>query len=245
MAEPLVRNISDTARWVAWFRAEETKRPDALFRDPFAERLAGERGRAMAESMDSHPWAFVARTLLFDELIARCVADGADAVINLAAGMDARPYRMKLPPSLRWVEVDLPGILDEKEKLLAGETPLCRLERVRLDLANVDARRALFARIGAESQSVAVVTEGLLIYLKPQDVASLAGDLAAQTSFRRWIVDLCSPGLLRILQKNIAKELGTADTQFHFGPAEGPRLCLKRLTCPESPRAAQKVPRRD
>ena len=39
-----VRNISDTARWVAYFRARETQRPDALFRDPFAERLAGERG---------------------------------------------------------------------------------------------------------------------------------------------------------------------------------------------------------
>ena len=34
---------------------------------------------------------------------------------NLAAGLDTRPYRMDLPPSLRWIEVDLPDILDYKE----------------------------------------------------------------------------------------------------------------------------------
>ena len=57
-----VRNISDTARWVAYFRARETQRPDALFRDPFAERLAGERGfeiantLAQATSMNGPGW---------------------------------------------------------------------------------------------------------------------------------------------------------------------------------------------
>ena len=42
--EPLVRNISDTALLAAIYRARETERPDAVFRDPFARRLAGERG---------------------------------------------------------------------------------------------------------------------------------------------------------------------------------------------------------
>lgn len=40
-----IENISDTARWVAVYRAMETARPDAIFRDPFADRLAGQRGR--------------------------------------------------------------------------------------------------------------------------------------------------------------------------------------------------------
>jgi methyltransferase (TIGR00027 family) len=221
---PLVRNIADTARWVAWFRMKETERPDALFRDPYAARLAGERGRAMGESMHAHHWAFVMRTWIFDQLLERCVADGADGVVNLAAGMCARPYRMKLPASLRWFEVDVPEILDEKEALLAAETPNCRLERVRLDLADVERRRALFARIARETTNVVVLTEGLLIYLRPEEVAALARDLAAAPSFRRWIVDLCSPGLLRMMQKEVASRLGTPDTQFHFGPAEGPHF---------------------
>ena len=38
-------------------------------------------------------------------------ANWAAVVVNLAAGLDARPYRMPLPSSLLWVQVDLPAIL--------------------------------------------------------------------------------------------------------------------------------------
>src|SRR5271154_7351596 len=92
-----VRGISDTARWVAYFRARETQRSDALFRDPYAERLAGDRGFHIANTLpegNKHEWAWVARTYLFDKFIAQVVSEGADMVINLAAGLDARPYRM-------------------------------------------------------------------------------------------------------------------------------------------------------
>ena len=95
--EPAVRNISDTARWAAYFRAEETKRADALFRDPYAERLAGARGTEIANTLpegNKHEWAWVARTYLFDQFIERLIGEGTDLVVNLAAGLDARPYRM-------------------------------------------------------------------------------------------------------------------------------------------------------
>src|SRR5580704_17248746 len=119
--EPLVRNISDTARWAAIYRAWESKRPDALIHDPFAERLAGERGDKIANQMKfslRHGWSFIARTCLFDEIILEQIAGGTEMVINLASGLDARPYRMVLPPSLTWVEVDLPGILQDKQEIL-------------------------------------------------------------------------------------------------------------------------------
>ena len=119
---PLVRNISDTARWVAYFRARETERPDALFRDPYAERLAGERGFQIANTLpegNKHEWAWAARTYLFDEFLSREIQEGVDLVVNLAAGLDARPYRMQLPATLRWAEVDLPEILSYKEAILA------------------------------------------------------------------------------------------------------------------------------
>src|SRR5947209_7546262 len=96
-----IRNISDTARWAAVYRAFETDRPDALFRDPFARRLAGSRGEQIAASMPfsgKNTWSWVMRTWLFDHFITQQIAGGADMVINLAAGLDARPYRMDLPP---------------------------------------------------------------------------------------------------------------------------------------------------
>src|SRR5437867_4552721 len=150
----LVRDISDTALWVAHYRALETDRPDAVFRDPFARALSGERGARIARAQrlgDKNAWSFMARTYLFDRFIAEAVRDGADLVVNLAAGLDTRPFRMDLPKTLRWVEVDLPDILDYKENVLRGAAPVCLLERVRLDLADECARRALFARLAAGS----------------------------------------------------------------------------------------------
>src|SRR3981081_3607433 len=101
-----VRDISDTARWVAYFRALETRRPDALFSDPYAERLAGQHGFQIANTLpdgNKHEWAWSARTSLFDHFLSRAVQDGADLVLNLGAGLDARPYRMDLPATLQWL----------------------------------------------------------------------------------------------------------------------------------------------
>jgi methyltransferase (TIGR00027 family) len=219
-----VRNISDTARWVAYFRARETQRPDALFRDPFAERLAGERGFEIANTLaqgNKHEWAWVARTYLFDEFLSREIQEGSDLVVNLAAGLDSRPYRMDLNPTLQWVEVDLPEIVSYKEEVLGNEKPKCRLERISLDLSDVAGRRALFAELDRRATNITVVTEGLLIYFSAEEVASLAGDLAVGEHFRNWIIDLASPGQLKLMQRSTGKQLSEANAAFKFGPAEG------------------------
>ncbi|MFO0983980.1 MAG: SAM-dependent methyltransferase [Planctomycetota bacterium] len=222
--EPLIRNISDTARWVAFYRALETDRPDALFRDPHARRLAGARGESIAAAIsfgNKNLWSFVARTLLFDEMIAARVAQGADLIVNLAAGLDTRPYRLALPRALQWVEVDLPEILDHKEAMLHGEQPACTLERIRLDLADLAARRELFQQLGRRGSKVVVVSEGLTIYLEEDAVAALARDLAAVPSFAHWILDLSSPGLLRMLKKKMGRHLDAAGAPLKFAPAQG------------------------
>ena len=67
----LIRNISDTALLAAVYRARETERADPLFRDPFARRLAGERGEQIAKSLvlsEKHSWSWFMRTYLFDQL---------------------------------------------------------------------------------------------------------------------------------------------------------------------------------
>ncbi len=220
-----VRNISDTARWAAVFRARETERADALFRDPYAERLAGKMGVDIANTLpegNSHAWAWVTRTYLFDQFITQELEQGTDMVLNLAAGLDARPYRMSLPASLQWIEVDLPEILTYKEGILAKEKPSCALERIRLDLSDGQARRDLFADIDRRANKILVLTEGLLIYLSAEEVAALAKDLAAGPHFQRWTTDLGSPGLLRMMQRTTGKQLSKVGAPFKFAPAEGP-----------------------
>src|SRR3989440_9010020 len=152
--ENLIRNVSDTARWVAVYRAQESERRDAHFHDRFARRLAGERGEQIAKSMplgSDSAWSMITRTYLIDALVRAEIGRGADMVINLAAGLDSRPYRMELPNTLRWVEVDLPEILGYKAEILREEKPVCSLERIPLDLADVPARRKLFDELGRKA----------------------------------------------------------------------------------------------
>jgi methyltransferase (TIGR00027 family) len=224
---PLIRNISDTALLIAAIRAREDERPKGLFRDPFARRLAGERGFQILEGVPHAKrieWALVTRTYLIDQLISEQVHQGVDTVLNLAAGLDTRPYRMTLPAALHWIEVDLPDLFDYKEEVLGREKPVCALGRVRLDLTNATARRELFERLGRAAKVVLIVTEGFLIYLDQEEVVSLGQDLSTQGSFQHWILELHSPRLREMSQKSFGQTLNQANAPFKFAPKEGPEF---------------------
>jgi methyltransferase (TIGR00027 family) len=226
-ADQSIHHISETALLAAVYRADETARPDALFRDPLAARLAGQRGKeilAATPPKERVSWAWVARTVLFDELILEQVRQGADTVVNFAAGLDTRPYRMALPARLRWVEVDLPDLLSDKENLLGDEKPTCALERIALDLADRQGRRELIAKLAQRSSSALAITEGLLVYLSPEQVGELACDLREHASVQSWIIDVVSPGLLQMLQGTIGTRLRESGSAMKFGPAEGPEF---------------------
>lgn len=228
MADSRIQNVSDTARWVALYRALESERPDAHFRDPHARRLAGERGEQIARTLPGFQaglWPMVVRTCIFDELILRAIArDGVDTVVNLAAGLDARPWRLALPATLTWIDVDLPEILAYKTGALDGEPPACRFEAVASDLTDPAARRSLFERLGRSSRRAVVLSEGLLVYLADEDVTALARDLHAVPSFRWWLIDLVSPKLLAMLNRKWGASLETARAPLRFAPPEGTRF---------------------
>lgn len=140
--EYIIRNISDTAFWMAVYRARETERRIPLFKDPFADRLAGEHGKTIAKAMAArvgNEWAFIVRTHLFDTFIL-------------------------------------------------------------------------------------VMSEGLIIYLSTEEVVALAKDLAAQQSFQHWVTDLASPGLLKMIMKQIGSQLSRANAPMKFAPPEGPEF---------------------
>ena len=81
-------------------------------------------------------WSVVIRTVIIDDYIRQAIAAGVDTILNLGAGLDTRPYRIDLPNSLRWIEVDFPHVIELKETRLAVEKPSCRLERISLDLTD-------------------------------------------------------------------------------------------------------------
>ena len=196
-----------------------------MFRDPLAARLAGVEGEAIADSLPASgnaSWAVVARTHVIDRMVAAQVAQGADMVVNLAAGLDTRPYRMKLPPALVWVEVDLPDLLAYKVEKLVGERPACKLERVACDLSDRASRRELLGKLNARGRNILAISEGLLIYLSEADVSALAEDLTWASHIRNWIFEIVNPALLQRLQATLGQRLAEqANAPLQFGPAEG------------------------
>lgn len=218
-----IRNISDTALWVAIYRAMESERPDAIFRDPYARRLGGERGEAIVAHMPNGTamaWPMIVRTAVMDELILRCVGQGAATVLNLAAGLDTRAYRLALPATLRWFHVDLPDMTDYVRERMASETPQCSLEYVAADLTDSAQRRGLFER-AASHGPVLVITEGLLIYLTRDQVADLSKELHDVAKAKWWISDLASPMLEQFLKRQWSKRLEAGNSPMQFFPPEG------------------------
>jgi methyltransferase (TIGR00027 family) len=222
MSEPLIKDVSDTAFWIAHHRAVENERSDALFHDPFASRLAGERGRAISTSMPADrmvSWSVAIRTRIIDEFLQTAIGEGADTILNLGAGLDARPYRMSLPASLLWIEADYPHVIEYKERLLAGEQSRCRLERVKIDLADRAARRAFLSGVDARSARTLVLTEGVVPYLTAEEVASLAGDLRAMAHARSWVVDYVSTRLMQY-RRSRGMERQMPNARFRFETAD-------------------------
>jgi methyltransferase (TIGR00027 family) len=250
MADSLIKGVSDTAFMVAAWRAAESERPDALFHDPFAARLAGEHGRAIVASLRGFlgGWQVVIRTLIIDDLIQKALATGTDTIVNLGAGLDARPYRMELPASLRWIEVDYPEVIDWKADKLASEHPRCRLDRVKLDLAELAVRRALFAELAASSTKILILTEGVLPYLTTDAVAALADDLKAIRGVS-WIVDYFSAETIHY-RKLIALSRQMRAVPFQFEPGDwvgffaehGWRLAEMRYLADEAVRQRRRMP---
>ena len=217
----LVADVSDTARWVAAYWAQESARPDALFYDPLADRLAGDRGRAIVAALPRRirdGWWLVARTKVIDDLIENAIAHGCDRILNLAAGLDTRPYRLDLPPELVWVEADLPALVAEKDRVLGDQNPRCTLTRHGVDLADPAARDKFLNEALAGARKAFVLTEGLLMYLTDNDVVGLS------EAFRRpeiawWTLDFASVGLLKTMNGKTSGMLQNAP--FKFAPANG------------------------
>src|SRR4051794_27504422 len=120
-----MEGASRTAEYVALFRALETLRPDAAFRDPYAERFLSRRLRGVAvaarvpgvralitEYIDRR-WpgpraSAVRRTAMIDAAVGEAVAAGCDQAVILGAGYDARAHRLPELARIDVFEVDLP-----------------------------------------------------------------------------------------------------------------------------------------
>ena len=236
---------------VAGFRALESERPEPLFRDPLAWTLAGEHGRKILATVPKTfvgGWSVVIRTVIIDDFIKEAIGQGVDTILNLGAGLDTRPYRMELPKTLRWVEVDFPHVIALKESRLADERPNCRLDRIELDLTDRALRQRFLAEISQSAEKILVLTEGVVPYLSNSEVSDLAGDLRAVEKIRFWIVDYFSQQALRYGRKLRTRFMRNAPFQFEptnwfaFFDKRGWRASEVRYIAEEAERLGRPIP---
>jgi methyltransferase (TIGR00027 family) len=160
-----------------------------LFADPFAEKLAGDKGTAMmsrSEAASGGENRFIpVRVRWFDDATLAAVAGGITQVVLLGAGLDTRPYRLDLPAEVDWFELDRPSLFDLKEPALADATPCCPRHTVAADLAG-DWRTPLAAAGFDTARRTLWLAEGLFFYLAEEAILGLLKQTA----------ELCAPGSL-------------------------------------------------
>jgi methyltransferase (TIGR00027 family) len=176
--------LAETARWAAAQRARESQRPDRLFDDPLATALAGPEGAEMLRLSEVYnPRSkqtteyMVVRTRFVDDFLLRSV-NSPDSpprqVVMLAAGMDARAFRMPLPPDTVFYELDQPAVLALKQELLHRSEAQARVRRIPVPVDLLADWTAPLETAGYQRTQPSVwILEGLLFYLKEPEVRKL------------------------------------------------------------------------
>jgi methyltransferase (TIGR00027 family) len=237
-----------SAYWIEAVRARESERPDRLFDDPFARKLAGERGvaaMAASERAAGSENRFVpVRVRWFDDAILSALADGVRQAVCLGAGMDTRPYRLDVPPGTAWYEVDVAEPLADKDILLRDHSPRCARTPVVADLAGD--WRAPLEQAGFDPAARTLwIAEGLFFYLWPGQVDALLAGCAAACGAGSVVLadvmgtlgmggDAMRPYLHSRAAAGVAPPFGTADPAGLFTAAGWAQVSL---TAPGAPGA--------
>lgn len=218
-----IQHVSDTSFWVAHYRAIESARPDALFNDPYAHLLVGDRAdsidKLISQTTKWTQWTLVMRTVVIDQMIRDLIAKGVTTFLNIGAGLDTRPYRMNLGPNIKWIEMDFDYVLDHKKSHLKNIQSTCQLESIALDLSNRELRQSHFTKIATANKQIAVITEGVLLYLTQDQVSELSEDLLRHSSFTQWIGEYISPKSYPYL-KNPKRMKTVKNSPFKFFPED-------------------------
>ncbi|TSE00342.1 SAM-dependent methyltransferase [Skermania sp. ID1734] len=190
-------SVGATATAVATMRALASRRPDALFHDPYAEMLVRAADKRWARLLDqadtmiaempgetARQWAgggfMVARTCYFDSYFQDSMAADIGQIVILASGLDTRAYRMDWPVGTTIFEIDQPQMLEFKAATLSANSVVAKADcrHVGIDLRH-DWPTALVARGFDPHRPTSWLAEGLLGYLPAADQDRLFDNVVA------------------------------------------------------------------
>jgi len=168
--DPGLAGVPETLLWTLWHRVLEARRPDAVLADPLAVELVDRIDYPFAERFgDSFGQFQAVRTKCFDREVRRFLqAHPSGTVVALGEGLETQFWRVD-NGSVRWVGVDLPEVEDLRRRLLpAAERVTSRGESV-TDLGWLEE---------LAGGPTLVTAQGLLMYLRPEDVDAIVRGIA-------------------------------------------------------------------
>ena len=178
--------VSETALLTLLVRATEARRPDSVIDDPMAIKLVDAIDFDFAKFGFTRRQDMALRALTFDNYTRRYLIDHPSAtVVALAEGLQTSFYRLDaagVGHEFRWLTVDLPPIIELRERLLPHSDRVTMCAESALDYDWMD-------RIDP-SEGVFITTEGLLMYLQPEEALGLIAECAKQFPGGQMMFDL-------------------------------------------------------
>ncbi|WFE47871.1 SAM-dependent methyltransferase [Verrucosispora sp. WMMD1129] len=174
------RAVKETGFITAVIRAMEHDRPDAYLVDRYARLLSTPVSRKMTEAAlaaGGTVGSVIVRARFGDIALQAAADAGITQVVCLAAGSDTRAWRLDLPSRTRFFEVDLPGQLETKERMLepVRDRLVCRRASLGADLRHDTWPQQLRATGYEPAEPTVWIIEGLLPYLEIEDFTRLIG----------------------------------------------------------------------
>jgi len=192
MTEKMVADsvIGMTAHWAAAVRAAESSRGDQLFDDPWAAVLAGNEGKAwLAGRPAGSTITMTLRTRYFDDFLLRVSdEDGLKQIVLMAAGLDARAFRLSWAEGTRLFELDQGAVLDYKERILGSMSArsTCDRRAIRADLTK-PWREALVANGFDLHEPSCWLLEGFLFYLPAEIITQIIDQVTVLAAPGSWM----------------------------------------------------------
>jgi len=182
----VLTGVSETALLTLLVRATEARRPDAILRDPVAIELVDAIDFDFAKFGYVRRQDMALRSLAFDRETTTYLRDHPKAtVVALAEGLQTSFYRLSeagIGDEFRWHTVDLPPIVDLRDKLLPHSDRISVSAQSALDhswMDEVDTDDGVF-----------ITAEGLLMYLQPSESLGLIAECAKRFPGAQMMFDL-------------------------------------------------------
>lgn len=183
-----LRGASTTLLWTLYLRARDARSARPILGDTYATGVLDRidydvrKLRLMAKETPT----IAARARCLDVWTAQFLAEHPHGqVLHLGCGLDSRPLRVELPATARWIDVDLPDVMQLRRKLYDLPPAVELFSASATDpgwWADVDGDR-----------STLVVCEGLLMYLDGPEVHRLLDRAVRQLRSGRLIFDAVAP----------------------------------------------------